>query len=168
MEHIIKSYKSLQRLSKIYFVFGSIASLIGLLLFVFEQDPMVDGISLPFLLIGIIQMGGAFRDYFSVDDRLRMFAKEKKIPEAELYDREIEYARSITKRSRESRRAKNGLFFFGFGWCLLGTLGRWGAYSIGTGLGLSLQSAFLLIFNLLKEYQLGLFIQEAQNRRRSK
>jgi hypothetical protein len=161
MERILKFYKIYQRLSKLSFSWGALIWAGGIFAFFFlRTSPVWYGLSFPFFFLGIIQMGGAFRDYFSADERIRFMQRIESPSLVELKSSEKNFAEDVLRQGKTSRQAKLLLFVFGILLCISAVLGKWGGFSIGSGFGISLQSAVMLIFNLIKEYQFGVFHHE--------
>jgi hypothetical protein len=162
MKEILHFYKIYQRTSKVSFAWGALICILGIFAYFFLSplSPVWYGLSFPFFFLGIIQMGGGFRDYFSAYERIRFIRGVDSPNPADIKSSENKYAEHILSRARYSRQAKLFLFILGILLCLSAIIGNWGGFSVGSGFGISLQSAFMLIFNLLKEYQLGIFHYE--------
>ena len=160
MRRILHFYKIYKRLSKVAFLWGGLVSLSGLVLLIFfRTNTLLQGISFPLILLGSIQMGGSFRDYFSADGRVRFIRRINFPNYKDLNISEKNYANEVLTGAQKSRKAKLSLVFFGISLSLLSVFSSWSLFSLGMGLGISFQSAPMLVFNLLKEYQLSAFRQ---------
>lgn len=160
MKQILHFYKVYKRLSKLSFLFGAVAVCSGLVFLAFQRDSsLLGGTAYPLILLGIIQMGGSFRDYFSADGRVRFMRRIQDPNPRDFHSSERNYVKDVLQGARKSRKAKLFLLIFGLVITLTSLFAEWTHFSLGSGIGISLQSACMLVFNVIKEYQLGVFNQ---------
>jgi hypothetical protein len=113
MERILKFYKIYQRLSKLSFSWGALIWAGGIFAFFFlRTSPVWYGLSFPFFFLGIIQMGGAFRDYFSADERIRFMQRIESPSLVELKSSEKNFAEDVLRQGKNQPPGQTLTFCF--------------------------------------------------------
>lgn len=141
-------------------LWGLIAGASGVYLFMKMDAPLHQGIAYPLVFISLFHatVGGIvfFRTPRQVNvllEGLRMFPKE-------MLASELERMRQVMANFERYKTVEMLLFFLGFAFLLGGTFGGFGDFMMGTGIGLSLQGAISLVFDLFAAFR-GTFYQKA-------
>ncbi|MEO1626461.1 MAG: hypothetical protein AAFV25_14995 [Bacteroidota bacterium] len=156
-------FRSEKQAGLLFLAIGAAALLLLAIAWNMDLGALWSGLAPPVAFISLIQLTtGAFL-------YLRSDAQLGRLQELYRQDRQAFMAQEGKRLSRVNRNFRTYrtielcLFFLGLFVFFMGTMGQWGDFSTGLGMGLAIQTAILLVLDLFAGWRSDLY--EAQVRR---
>ena len=158
METQLRHYFSAEKKSSFIFIsIGSLATVLGLLGLFYFRNPLWTGIAIPLLGIALIQLITGFGLFFRTDRQHQRLLKLMKSDPSAFLAMELPRMRRVNQNFKIYRNVELLLFLLGFFLALMGGIAAWGPTPLGIGIGLSMQSAIMLILDLIAEWRASLY-----------
>ncbi len=123
-------------------------------------DWLVQGLAFPMMVFAALHLATGFMQWMQWRQRRRKLVKGDEPPEYSALMEELLRLEIQMPRLQFFRKTSLGIFLFGFAMMLVGMFAGWGEYVVGTGIGLTVQSAVTLAVDLFKSMRTGLFHHE--------
>ncbi|MCB0679652.1 MAG: hypothetical protein KDC32_01625 [Saprospiraceae bacterium] len=158
MKKHLHDYLRGKQYSGIYLIgTGFLTATIGALPFLFALDAFFQGLQAALLPFSIVEFGrGAMQWGFVVRNRARLSALLWEAPR-QFYEQEQRRIAAERKFNYRLRFLTLVILACGLGFALLGSVGNLGPFTTGTGVGLSLQTALLLVNDLFAGMRQGIY-----------
>lgn len=161
MENMMRAYFQSEKNGGVFLlVWGIIASTAGCYLFSCVDGFLEKGIAYPLVAIAMIHLVTGGIIYFRTDAQLRALLKGLELTPREMLAEEIPRMQTVMAKFERFKMVELTLVFLGLIFAIGGSLGGFGQFMFGTGVGLSLQSAISLIFDLFAAQRGGFYLHE--------
>lgn len=161
MEKAFSSYfKTECRAAGWMFIWAVVTSLIALYLWLKGDSPLEKGMLFPCLIFGVVLLWLGFFGFLNNRKRLREARHSFENQPENWVEKELVRMQLRAKSVKKFQSMDMLLFILGFALICSGAFGVLGSFALGTGVGLTAQTAFVLVFNLISGYLGGLYEYE--------
>ncbi len=129
-------------------------------LFFSDFGPFETGLLYPVFLMALVQLLKGGHSFFKAKKwKAKLKAGMQQAPSAAVAEEQARVAR-LKQNYGKYQQIEMLLFLLGFALVVGGAFGGMGAFCLGTGIGLTLQAAFSLVFSLFAGYRTGFYHYE--------
>lgn len=158
MESRLRTYFAEEKKESLLFMaLGLVMTMAGLACIFYMEGLQWKGAAFPLLVIAGIQLVVGATVYFRTDGQVSRLVEELQNNPSDFYDKEIDRMEVVNRNFKNYRTIEFLLFLLGFFFALMGSLGKWGAFTTGLGAGLALQSAIMMALDLFAEFRAGTY-----------
>ena len=148
MEHHINSYfKGEKQGSLVFLGLGLVASVVAAVGWWYFADAFWQGLAIPVGVIGLIQLFVGTTVFLRTDGQLTALLRQFQEVPQKFAAEEGRRMAAVNRNFQTYRAVELSLFILGFVLLFLGTLGAWGDWTAGMGVGLASQSALMLVLD---------------------
>lgn len=157
---IASYFKSEKKAALLLIGWALICLIIAWYLYFQVGEPMETGVTYPLGSIAVVQLVAGV---YVLWNSSRLFQKSKQsLQQNNKTELRGEYNRmeKVKASFEKYKMVEMLLFFLGFAFLIGGGLGKMGDFTLGTGVGLTAQSAFSLVIDLVASYRAGFYLYE--------
>ncbi|MEM1327472.1 MAG: hypothetical protein AAGI23_16035 [Bacteroidota bacterium] len=164
MKENIEAYHIAEKQEALFMIiWGGLWLIVGVVMLLQAEEALYVGIAYSIIPLCGLQFVGGWRNMIAYTRRYRQIVEMLKQEEKKMGELEKIRILNIQIRLRFYRLAEQILFGLGFLFLLLGGLGGWSVFLTGSGIGLLLMSAVLLVQDLFAEWRSGIYLSELQS-----
>jgi hypothetical protein len=142
---------------------GGVWVAMSIVALLYAQDELYVGIAYSIIPLGVLQLIGGLRNLFSYSSRYSSLIELLKTDWRKAAEVEKLRVLNIQIRIRFYKIGEQTLFVVGLLLLLIGGIGGWRVFLVGSGIGLLLMSAVLMIQDLFSAWRSGIYLSELQS-----
>lgn len=161
IEKRVKDYfKEEKKGSLIYLGCALLAVITGMLGIFYFETALWKGLSIPLLAISLIQMIVGSSIYMQTNKQMSKALYSFKHNPRQFVNQELLRMEKIAVQFNIYRNVEMLVFLLGFFFTLMGSVGNWGHFITGTGVGLLIQTSIMFCLDLVSEFRSSLYTHQ--------
>ncbi len=156
-KRLLQYFKEEKQATLFFLILGIISLLVGLLGCFYFKGPLWTGIGIPLAAIALIQLIVSLTVYFRTGPQVQRLLAQLEQHPLQFIDEELPRMKKVNASFQLYRNIGLALFLLGFTFVIMGGIANWGPFVLGTGIGLTLQSTTMMIFDLFAELRASIY-----------